>query len=285
MKQQTILPVRADQAPDPMIPIPVPPQPAFTESIADIGDAKIWYTDTGGAGVPVVMVHPASGSGLVWLYQRPALHAAGYRVITWSRRGCHGSSPVDLQNPGIASHDLLKLVNQLGLGTFHLVCCAAGGRVGTDFGFSHPDRVRSIVVASNSFGVSDGIIAETAARIRPEGWDEWPWWFRELGPSYRAANPEGTKLWIDLEHQGAAPDGHRQKTAHIATEAMLAEFKPPTLLMTGDADTSTPPATLRLMAARIPGSEICVLPECGHSAYWERPDLFNAAVLDFIGRH
>jgi pimeloyl-ACP methyl ester carboxylesterase len=282
---QKLLPVRADQTADPMIPIPVPKQPAFTEGLADIGDGKIWYTDTGGAGIPVVMVHPASGSGLVWLYQRPALHAAGYRVITWSRRSHYGSSPVDLQNPGIASEDLFKLVNHLGLGTFHLVCCAAGGRVGTDFGFSHPDRVRSIVVSSNSFGVSDGIIAETAARIRPEGWDEWPWWFRELGPSYRAANPEGTKLWIELEHQGAAPDGHRQKTTHIATEAMLGTFKPPTLLMTGDADTSTPPATLRMVASRIPGCEIFVLPECGHSAYWERPDLFNAAVLDFIGRH
>jgi pimeloyl-ACP methyl ester carboxylesterase len=28
-----------------------------------------------------------------------------------------------------------------------------------------------------------------------------------------------------------------------------------------------------------------VIPECGHSAYWEQPELFNRAVLDFIGNH
>jgi len=59
----------------------------------------------------------------------------------------------------------------------------------------------------------------------------------------------------------------------------------PTLLMTGSADMFTPPSVQRLIARHIPENELLVAPECGHSIYWERPDLFNRAVLDFIARH
>jgi pimeloyl-ACP methyl ester carboxylesterase len=277
--------VPAAQADDPLAPIAIPQQPPFREAVTDIGEAKLWYTDTGGDGIPVVLLHPASGSGLIWSYQRPALVNAGFRVIAYSRRGCYGSSPLDKANPGIASQDLLALADRLGLTTFHLVGCAAGGGVAANFAFSHPQRLRSIVVSSNPFAVGDGLTAATAARIRPPAWEEMPRWFRELGPSYRAANEEGARAWIELEHRGAAPEGARQKRAHRVTEAMLASVRTPTLLITGAADTSTPPATLRMVARRIPGCELFIVPECGHSAYWERPDIFNAVVTEFLGRH
>src|SRR3954471_10261630 len=130
----------AEQADDPLAPIAVPQQPPFREAVADIGDAKLWYTDTGGTGAPVVLVHPASGSGLIWSYQRPALVTAGFRVIGYSRRGCYGSSPIDKANPGIGWQDLLTLADRLGLDTFHLVGCAAGGGIAANLAFSHPQR-------------------------------------------------------------------------------------------------------------------------------------------------
>jgi pimeloyl-ACP methyl ester carboxylesterase len=40
-----------------------------------------------------------------------------------------------------------------------------------------------------------------------------------------------------------------------------------------------------MLARQIPNSEFVVVPEAGHSFYWERPDIFNSAVLDFIGRY
>ncbi len=66
---------------------------------------------------------------------------------------------------------------------------------------------------------------------------------------------------------------------------MLEGLQVPTLLLTGGADMYTPPAALRLFAARIPGALSTVLPDVGHSAYWEQPAAFNRAVLDFIARH
>jgi pimeloyl-ACP methyl ester carboxylesterase len=42
---------------------------------------------------------------------------------------------------------------------------------------------------------------------------------------------------------------------------------------------------MRLFAARIKQAETAIVPESGHSAYWEQPDTFNRLVLAFIGKH
>ena len=69
------------------------------------------------------------------------------------------------------------------------------------------------------------------------------------------------------------------------TFALLETVKAPTLLVTGDADLYAPPPVLQLFAARIKGSETYIVPEAGHSTYWEQPELFNRAVLNFLGKH
>jgi pimeloyl-ACP methyl ester carboxylesterase len=42
---------------------------------------------------------------------------------------------------------------------------------------------------------------------------------------------------------------------------------------------------LRMYASKIPGAELRIVPEGGHSLYWEQPELFNATLLDFFRRH
>jgi pimeloyl-ACP methyl ester carboxylesterase len=59
----------------------------------------------------------------------------------------------------------------------------------------------------------------------------------------------------------------------------------PTLLITGDADLYTPPSVLRMFIAHMKDAESAIIPESGHSAYWENPEVFNRTVLGFIGRH
>ena len=171
------------------------------EAMAELPGTRLWYWDTGGDGPAVVLMHPASGSALIWGYQQPVLAKAGYRVIAYSRRGYFNSAPFDRDKPGVGSEDLHQLTQSLGLGKFHLVASAAGGSIASDYAFSHQDRLFSLTVSSNSFGVRDGEIAKAANLIRPKGWDEMPVEFRELGPSYRAANPEGAKHWLELEHK------------------------------------------------------------------------------------
>ena len=131
----------------------------------------------------------------------------------------------------------------------------------------------------------DGEIFKAANFIRPKIWDEIPVEFRELGPSYRAANPDGFHRWVELERKSLSGNRVGQTPKNEITTAKLKELKIPTLLIAGTADMSTPPSMSRMIAREIPNSEIVLVSEAGHSSYWEQPEVFNRAVLDFIGRH
>jgi pimeloyl-ACP methyl ester carboxylesterase len=270
-------------AEDSAVPMPAP-VPA-KEAIAALADTHLFYWDTGGDGVPIVLLHPATGSALIWGYQQPAFAKAGYRVIGYSRRSYFGSDPLAADRPGIASEDLNALVNYLGIGKFHAVGSAAGGGVAADYAVSHPDRLLSLVINSNPAGLAEGPIVSLYESLRPKGFNDMPADFRELGPSYRAANPQGVKLWLGLEHKAVTSTPFRQKTANTISAATLRQLQVPTLLITGDADLYSPPALIRMVAAEIPHSEVVIIREAGHSSYWEQPEAFNRAVLEFLARH
>jgi pimeloyl-ACP methyl ester carboxylesterase len=257
------------------------------EGLADLPGVHLWYSDSGGRGAAVILVHAATGSSRVWEYQRPAFAARGFRVITYDRRG-FGRSTVDASGPqpGAAADDLRGLLDHLHIERAHLVGTAAGGFVAWDFALSFPERLRSLVVASSIGGVQDEAYLELHRRMRPPEFAAMPADIRELGPSYRASNAAGWERWKELEHT-ARPNGTppAQTFRNRVTFAALETITVPTLLLTGDADLFAPPAIMRMFAARVKGSRSIVIPEAGHSAYWEQPEAFNRAVLDFLARH
>jgi pimeloyl-ACP methyl ester carboxylesterase len=258
------------------------------ETYAQLPGVRLWYTDTGGRGVPVVFMHARTGSSSVWEHQIPAFTAAGYRFIAFDRRGWGRSviDPTGVQ-PGTAADDLQRLVDHLGIDRFHLVGTAAGGFTALDYALSFPARLRSLVVANSIGGLQDEDYLELGRRLRPAQFDALPPEIRELGPSYRAANPEGTRRWMEFERT-SRPDGPQapaQPLRNRLTFAVVAGINVPTLLITGGADLYAPPPILRLFAARIKGSQSVIAPEAGHSTYWEQPEIFNRAVLEFIRKH
>ena len=269
---------------DPMLPVPIPEQVPAKEGMAELPGTRLGYWDTGGGGEPIVLLHPASGSALVWLYQQPVFAKAGYRVIAYSRRNYYNSDLAPENNPGTASEDLQHLVEFLRLDRFHLLGSAAGGSVAADYALSHPERLLSLTVSNNNLAAANGYIADTAAKIRTKEWDDLPRWFRELGPSYRGANPAGVAKWTELNHISETGKGARQKLVNVVTPEKLGTLKTHTLLMTGAADMFTPPSITRMIARHIPDNQVVIVPECGHSPYWEQPEFFNRTVLGFIAK-
>src|SRR5262249_19116941 len=154
--------------------------------------------------------------------------------------------------------DLDHFTRSLGIGKFHLLASAAGGSIASDFALSFPDRLLSLTVSSNSLGVRDGEIAKVARAIRPKDWEEMPVEVRELGPSYRAANPAGVKRWIELQQKALIGREYRQALANDIAQARLKELKVPTLLISGAADLATPPSIARMLATEIAGSQVAV---------------------------
>jgi pimeloyl-ACP methyl ester carboxylesterase len=275
---------RSSEIIDPMGPVPIPEQVPVKEGMAALPGTNLGYWDTGGRGEPVVFLHPASGSALIWLYQQPVFAKAGYRVIAYSRRNYYNSDSAPNENPGSASVDLQNLVEYLGLHKFHLVSSAAGGSVAADYALSHAERLLSLTVSSNNLAARNGYIAEAAERIKLKEWDDLPRWFRELGPSYRSVNPEGVAKWIELNEKSETGRGARQNLVNVVTPDKLTTLKTRTLLVTGDADMFTPPSIMRMIAHQVRNNELVIIPECGHSPYWEQPELFNRTVLEFIRR-
>jgi pimeloyl-ACP methyl ester carboxylesterase len=257
------------------------------DSYAELPGVRIFYVDSGGSGPPVFLLHSATGSSRVWEYQIPALTSAGYRVIAYDRRGFGRTAVSAPDSDACAADDLEALRAHLGIERFHLVGTAAGGMVAADYAQSFPQRLRSLTIANSIVGVQDEEYLAIGRRLRPPEFAKLPPDFRELSPSYRAANPEGTVRWLELERRSraaealAAPQPFKNRT----TFASLETIRIPTLLVTGDADLYSPPAVYRLFAERIPGAEMRILPEVGHSAYWEAPAEFNRAVLEFLLKH
>jgi pimeloyl-ACP methyl ester carboxylesterase len=258
------------------------------EAAAPLPGVQLWFTDSGGSGVPVVFVHAATGSSRVWEYQRPVFTARGYRVITYDRRG-YGRSAADSSGaqPGTGADDLNALMDHLKIDRFHLVGTAAGGFVAWDYTLSFPKRLRSLVVANSIGGVQDPEYQTMLQRLRTPEFLAMPPDMRELGPAYRASNPSGSERWRELERTARPTSAQppAQTFRNRVTFALLESIAVPTFLLTGDADMYAPPPVMRLFAARVKGSQAIVVPEAGHSAYWEQPEIFNQAVLEFISKH
>jgi pimeloyl-ACP methyl ester carboxylesterase len=246
----------------------------------------LFVTDSGGTGVPIVLMHAATGSVRSWEHQTSAFVKAGYRVIAFDRRGW-GRTAVDPNTPaGTAADDLIALMDGLHVDRFHLVGTAAGGFVTFDVALSYPQRLRSIVVANSIGGVQDEDFVALGRVLRPPEFTAMPAEVREVSPSYRAANPEGTRKWIEFEklsRQTGAPPA--QPLKNRITFASLESIRVPTLLLTGDADMFAPPPVLKMFAMHIRHAETLIVPEAGHSTYWEQPEVFNRAVLAFVKKH
>ena len=262
-------------------------QPSSTGAYAELPGVKLWFTDSGGKGTPIILVHSNTGTSAVWEKQVAAFSRAGYRVIAFDRRGW-GKSIANVasgKQPGSIAEDLDALADHLKLKKFHLVGVAGGGFAALDYAGWRPERLRSLVIGASTGQISDKEIADFISRIEIPDIRKQSAVYRELGPSYRGANPEGTKLWTEIDEHSRQPNAPSQPLRTPNTFAKIETIPTPTLIIAADADLLAPPAMMRIWAAHVKNREWTVIPDTGHAIAWERPEIFNAKVLDFLRRH
>jgi pimeloyl-ACP methyl ester carboxylesterase len=177
-------------------------------------------------------------------------------------------------------------MDMLKIGRAHLVGTGGGALMAPDVALAHPERVLSVTMASANAGFTDPEFEAVTKRLMVPEKRNLPRPVIELGASYIAANPEGTEAWTVLDRNAWMGGAVRQPTNRPMSFADFATIKAPILLMTGDADSAMPPPRARDIAAHGPrGTELVIVAEAGHALFWEQPDAFNAAVLDFLRRH
>jgi pimeloyl-ACP methyl ester carboxylesterase len=113
-------------------------------------NTNLHVDDPGGSGRPVVLIHGWPLSGESFAAQVPALTEAGYRAITYDRRGFGRSDkPLTGYTYDTLAEDLHTLLEQLDLRDATLVGFSmGGGEVARYFAKYGPERVRSAVFAS-----------------------------------------------------------------------------------------------------------------------------------------
>ena len=109
---------------------------------------------------------------------------------------------------------------------------------------------------------------------------------RLLHPS-RAAEPALVEAIRAMGRDVGVQGYLRQQSANITrpdSRPLLGEIRCPTLVLVGDADLLTPPDRAQEMAAGIRGSQLLVVPRCGHLATLECPGAVTAALRAWLAR-
>jgi pimeloyl-ACP methyl ester carboxylesterase len=251
-------------------------------SYLDLDGAKLFYTDHGGEGPPLVLIHAAAGTSACWVNQVPVFSAAGYRVVTFDLRG-FGQSAAEpgREKDSTIAEDLNALASALNLPKFFLVGTAYGGFGALEFAADHPDRLRGLVLSTSFGGLTDPEYAALRAVYVPADLASRPTVEKELGETYRKSDPEGVQRFLMMEHDSYRGDGARQPLGRPMTLERVATIRIPTMVISADEDVYAPPPVMGAIADRIPGARFEIVNGAGHSAYWEQPEVWNGLILDF----
>jgi len=257
-----------------------------TVAFAKLPGVELAFRDSGGSGVPVVLLHANTGTSASWEPQFESFVASGYRTIAFDRRDWGQSRP-DLQSgpqPGSVAEDLAALAEHLVLPPFHLVGVAGGGFIALDYATWRQHTLRSLTVAASTGSFSEDEMLKLTQNLMFDGFRELPESFREIGPSFRALEPARVVAWAHAQEQAKQPGAVAQPLRTPNTFAKIAEIRVPMLAITASADLYAPPTLMARWIRHIPHAEVVAITDAGHSVPMEQPEAFNRAVLDFIGR-
>ena len=252
----------------------------------ELPGVRLWVVDSGGTGIPLVLLHANTGTVAAWESQIEAFSDAGHRVIAFDRRGWGSSMarPDTGTQPGSIAEDLLALVDALGIERFVLIGIAGGGFAALDFASWRPERLHKLVIAASNGQFAEPRMLDFYQRIAVPGFtgnpDLRP--YLEVGVAYRAEDPAGFQRFIAMEHHARQEDAPAQPMRTPNTFEKIKAIDVQTLVLMGGADMLAPPALMRTWAAHLPRARHVEIGDGGHSLNWERPAAFNAAVLEFL---
>ena len=268
------------------------------------GPVEIHYEDTGGDGRPVVLIHGWPLSGASWSEQVPALTGAGYRVVTYDRRGFGQSG-----KPGTDSSydydtltgDLDALMTELDLRDASLVGFSmGGGEVARYVGTYGEDRVRSLVLAAaippnllKDDDHPDGAltaddVAGLQGQLRADKdafLDGFLTGFFSAGDDLKvteAQRQDAVALGAQAE-ENAAADCIGSWVTDFTFD--LAKVSVPLLVIHGDSDGIVPLEVSGQKAhAAVPGSELHIVEQGPHGINVSHVEEFNRVLLDFLAK-
>jgi pimeloyl-ACP methyl ester carboxylesterase len=244
---------------------------------------RIHYEVFGGPGSPVLTLLEGIGGDIAGWRSIPAL-AGELRVVAIDHRG-NGASD-DPPGPCTMTtfvEDALAVLDELGVERAHVYGQSFGGMVAQEMALTHPDRVRTLMLAGTHPGPTHAIAVADPTVPKGEPW-------RAL---YARGFPEAHPDVVAEDRRVAAAQPVHERGQRRQWEAMqrwdafdrLPRIAVPTLVLHGTEDRVIAPGNAELLARRIPGAELRLLEGAGHVFWSEQPELADRVILDFIERH
>jgi non-heme chloroperoxidase len=271
-----------------------------TENSTDI---ELYYEDHG-TGQPVVLIHGYPLDGASWEKQTVALLEAGYRVITYDRRGFGKSSkPTGGYDYGTFAADLNTLLSTLDLNNAVLVGFSMGtgevARYLSTYGSARVARAAFLgslepfllKTEDNPAGVPQSVFDGLTEAVTADRYAFFTEFFKNFYNSDTfLGTPRLSKEAVDPSWNTAAVSG---ATASVAAQpTWLTDFRGdipridvPALIVHGTADNILPiDSTGRLFAKALPSADYVEIDGAPHGMLWTHAAEVNKALLAFLGK-
>jgi pimeloyl-ACP methyl ester carboxylesterase len=253
--------------------------------------AKIHY-EVHGAGDPVLLIMGLGSNAHGWYRTIPWL-SARHEVIAFDNRGT-GRSDVPDGAYSIAqmAADAAAVLDASGRDRAHVVGASLGGMIAQRVTLTYPQRVRSLVlICTTPGGPHAARPSNEVLGGMVEGGDDPSTIYRRnawflYGADTRTNHPE--RIEEDLASRAKIPTlpagylGQLQAAMGHDTWNELPSISAPTLVVHGDADLLVPTENGRLLAQRIPGADLVLIPGAGHMLQTDGGEAVRDAVLAFL---
>nr|WP_198148524.1 alpha/beta hydrolase [Sphingomonas sp. Y57] len=275
-----------------------------------------------GTGPALLLLHGSGGHVEAYSRNIRPLAAAGYHVVAMDYLGS-GLTDYPPHLPDLADRvgHIVGVLDAMEIERATLIGESFGGTLAFAVAKQHPDRVSALIpVVGGAFEVGNfddpegqwrrsmaAIVQRQRAFLakpsreavrdrlawlfhRPdrditEELVDTRWHFYQREACRRAIFDLSAMIEDDVDYRfGARAGMKRQDALRPMTAECLAEVAHPTLFVWTDHNPSTPAATARSAADHVPDSEFVVMDDCGHWPQWEKPELFNTLIVDFLRR-
>jgi len=255
-----------------------------------VNDIQINYELSGKKGAPILMMsHSLASSLAMWTAQIEPL-SSHFRLLRYDTRG-HGKSdaPAAAYTMEELGEDAVALMDALGFETVTWVGLSMGGMIGQAIALNHSERLATLVLCDTAAIVKDedqSVWQERIDTAHKQGLEPLVQttlerWFT---PPFLENNPPAVQLirkqFLSTPVQGFV--GCSEAIRRLNYLNRLPEIEIPTLIIIGANDKGTPLSCSEAMQKRIKGSSLSVIPSAAHLSNVEQPELFNAALIDFL---
>jgi len=264
------------------------------------GSIDLYYEDHG-TGKPVVLIHGYPLSGASWEKQVPELLDAGFRVVTYDRRGFGNSSkPTTGYNYDTLADDLHKLVSHLKLHDFSLVGFSmGGGEIARYFGKHGSKGIKKAVfigavppfllkTQDNPDGVGQDVFDGIQKAIATDRYAFFTEFFKNFFNTDvlmgKKVSEETVQACWNLAATASAKASYDcVPTWHEDFRKDLSRIDVPTLVIHGDADRIVPlSASAEKTAKSVKGAKLVVISGGPHCITWTHADEVNSALVNFL---